>query len=82
MKISNYLFIGGSTGIGLDMISKLQAENHSITVLSRHAGPLNGIHGVTHHPFDILTEEIPPEWLPPVIDGLVYLPGTINLKPL
>lgn len=76
--MANYLFIGGSTGIGLEMITRLQADGHQVTVLSRSEPPLSGI---THHFHDILEEEIPDSFIPAVLDGLVYCPGTINLKP-
>ena len=34
-----------------------------------------------HHNHDILEDSFPDNFLPDAIDGLVYCPGTINLKP-
>jgi NAD(P)-dependent dehydrogenase (short-subunit alcohol dehydrogenase family) len=36
---------------------------------------------VTHIPFDALTDTLDTTQLPEVIDGLVYCPGSINLRP-
>jgi NAD(P)-dependent dehydrogenase (short-subunit alcohol dehydrogenase family) len=36
---------------------------------------------VTHTPFDALTDTLDTTQLPEVIDGLVYCPGSINLRP-
>ena len=37
--------------------------------------------GITHHTFDALNDNISDLDLPPKIHGLVYCPGSINLKP-
>lgn len=75
----HYLLIGGSTGIGLALTRKLAELGHHITVLSRTNETLAGIQNVTHHVCDITQES--PDFLPmDQVDGLVYLPGTVNLK--
>ncbi|MGI9593325.1 MAG: SDR family NAD(P)-dependent oxidoreductase, partial [Patiriisocius sp.] len=38
-------------------------------------------HGVTHLDFDVLSDDVTNLELPDQIDGLVYCPGSINLKP-
>ena len=38
-------------------------------------------HGVTHLDFDVLSDDVTSLELPDQIDGLVYCPGSINLKP-
>ncbi|MFO7701590.1 MAG: SDR family oxidoreductase [Psychroflexus maritimus] len=75
----NILLIGGSTGIGYET-AKLLHENHHIIVASRNQGELAGLN-VTHHKFDVMTDDLSELDLPEQIDGLVYLPGSINLKP-
>ena len=77
--MKNILLIGGSYGIGLAIAKELQNDN-KLFVASRtneNLGDLN----VTHLPFDALTDTIDTSQLPEVIDGLVYCPGSINLRP-
>jgi NAD(P)-dependent dehydrogenase (short-subunit alcohol dehydrogenase family) len=77
--MKNLLLIGGSYGIGLAIAKELHQGNR-VFVASRtneNLGDLN----VTHLPFDALTDTIDTSQLPEVIDGLVYCPGSINLRP-
>lgn len=71
----NIVLIGGSTGIGLKLAQILKGE-HSVTIISRNNPELDG---TIHHQVDITKDELPD--LDEPIDGLVYLPGSINLKP-
>lgn len=71
----NIVLIGGSTGIGLKLAELLKGE-HSVTIISRNSPELEGI---THHQADITKDDLPD--LDEPIDGFVYLPGSINLKP-
>lgn len=71
----NIVLIGGSTGIGLKL-AELLKDDHSVSIISRNEPELDGI---THHKADITKDELPDIEDP--IDGFVYLPGTINLKP-
>ena len=75
----NILLIGGSYGIGLEMAKKLCKENR-VFVASRSNGELSNI-DVTHIPFDVLSEDICEKSIPEKLDGFVYCPGSINLKP-
>lgn len=74
-----YLFIGGSYGIGSQIIDELPADA-SIFVASRTNEGLAG-KNVTHIPFDVLQDDLPLDRLPSAIDGFVYCPGSINLRP-
>jgi len=75
----NILLIGGSTGIGFQ-VTELLKENHNIFVASRNKGELD-TDKITHLEFDVLKDEIGNLDLPDTIDGLVYCPGSIDLKP-
>ena len=75
-----YLLIGGSHGIGRALAQKLIASGHRVIVLSRTAGDLPTIPQVSHYTYDVLQDTFPSEVLPPALDGLVYLPGSINLR--
>ena len=79
--MSHYLIVGGSSGIGLALTQKLSQEGHSITVLSRTNEALNGLANVTHYPCDVSTNNPEFAQVTSPIDGLAYLPGTVNLKP-
>lgn len=79
--MSYYLIIGGSSGIGLALTQKLSQEGHTITVLSRTNETLTGLENVTHYSCDVSTSHPEFTQITSPIDGLVYLPGTITLKP-
>ena len=77
--MKNILLIGGSYGIGLELAKELQTENN-IFVASRTNEKLDNLN-VTYIPFDATTDVLDTSKLPLVIDGLVYCPGSINLRP-
>ncbi len=72
--------IGGSSGIGLAIAKELHTKNN-LFIASRTNIELNDLQA-THIPFDALTDTLPIAELPNDIDGFVYCPGSINLKPL
>jgi NAD(P)-dependent dehydrogenase (short-subunit alcohol dehydrogenase family) len=76
--MKNILLIGGSHGIGLALVKELQHENN-VYVASRTNENLADLK-CTHFPFDALTDTLDKSKLPDVIDGLVYCPGSINLR--
>ena len=73
----NIVLIGGSYGIGYALSELLKSE-HSVYVASRTTSNLDT--SIHHIPFDAHTQEINLEMLPD-IDGFVFLPGSINLRP-
>ncbi|MFD2909158.1 SDR family NAD(P)-dependent oxidoreductase [Flavobacterium ardleyense] len=77
--MKNILLIGGSYGIGLAIAKELHAGNN-VFVASRTNENLDDLN-VTYIPFDALTDTLDLSTLPAVIDGLVYCPGSINLRP-
>jgi NAD(P)-dependent dehydrogenase (short-subunit alcohol dehydrogenase family) len=77
--MKNILLIGGSYGIGLALAKTLQNTNN-VYIASRSNEDLSNLN-VTHIPFDASTDILDTSKLPEVIDGLVYLPGSINLRP-
>lgn len=77
--MKNILFIGGSTGIGLAAIKKLYAENNIIAA-SRTNENLSELN-VKHISFDVKEGNFDTSQLPETLDGFVYCPGSINLKP-
>ena len=77
--MKNILLIGGSYGIGLALAKELQ-NNNNVFIASRTNKELANLK-VNYIPFDVSTESLDTSKLPEVIDGLVYLPGSINLRP-
>lgn len=76
--MKNILLIGGSYGIGAAIATQLK-DTHKVYIASRTQE--NIPHGVTHLDFDVLSDDVTSLELPDQIDGLVYCPGSINLKP-
>ena len=74
----NILIIGASSGIGLAIAQTLQAEGASLFTASRRAP--QGIQS-QHITWDV-TQPIEGlfDVLPDTLHGLVYAPGSINLK--
>ena len=77
--MKNILLIGGSYGIGLALAKELQ-DNNNVFIASRTNENLDELN-VKHIHFDASTDTLDRSKLPEVIDGLVYLPGSINLRP-
>lgn len=78
--MKNILIIGGSYGIGFE-IAKQMSTTHQVYVASRTSGQLSEIPNVKHLVFDAISDTLPTHELPESIDGLVYCPGSIVLKP-
>jgi NAD(P)-dependent dehydrogenase (short-subunit alcohol dehydrogenase family) len=77
--MKNYLVIGGSSGIGKEISKLLSNEN---IVFSTSRNEINESNeNIRHIKYDVLEDELDPELLPDQIDGFVYCPGTINLRP-
>ena len=77
--MKNILLIGGSYGIGLAIAKALENDNN-VFVASRTSEGLSDLN-VTHLTFDAQKDILDVSKLPAVIDGLIYCPGSINLRP-
>lgn len=73
----NIVIIGGNSGIGGALAQQL-APSDNLYVISREPAQAAGVTSIA---VDVLTEDIPVDQLPDVIHGLVYCPGSINLRP-
>lgn len=76
----NFVIVGGSKGIGLGIVKRLSERGDQVLVLSRSADAIAGMPGVQHSHWDATTDAFPAESLPEQIHGLVYCPGSLNLK--
>ena len=76
----NYLVVGGSSGIGLELVRTLLKDGHTVYSASRQMRELPAeakfIELDILGDVSILKTEVPEE-----LHGIAYCPGTINLKP-
>ena len=75
----NILIIGGTSGIGKALVELLQDSNQ-LFVANRTSEGLD-MEKVTYIPFDATSDVLDTTQLPDQLDGFVYCPGSINLRP-
>lgn len=75
----NILLIGGSHGIGFEIARKIHTK-YTLYVASRTNENLGNLE-VNYIPYDAEEDKLDLSALPDHLDGFVYCPGTINLKP-
>lgn len=79
--MSTYLIIGASSGIGKKLAEQLVESGHNILATYFKNKPEANTDLPAYHYLNVLDETIIPDFLPDVLDGLVYCPGSINLRP-
>ena len=77
--MKNILIIGGSSGISAAVAELCLAQGHRVYLASRTKN--EALKGAIHQTFDVLNDAIETLVLPEQIDGFVYAPGSINLRP-
>jgi NAD(P)-dependent dehydrogenase (short-subunit alcohol dehydrogenase family) len=80
-NMKTFLVVGGTSGIGLET-TKLLSQNNRVIVLSRTNRNLELLNNVEFHSADVIKSASELPQINDSIDGIVYCPGTINLKPL
>ena len=79
--MKNYLIVGGSSGIGKKLVELLAGDGHDVYATFNEK-PQEDSGNVHFSQMNILYEDVPDvEFLPENLDGLVYCPGSISLKP-
>jgi len=76
----NYVVIGGSSGIGKEVVTILESQGSNVFA-TYNENSVENRDSVQYQKFNVLNDSFDPESLPEIIDGLVYCPGSINLKP-
>lgn len=77
--MGKYVIVGASQGIGESLATALLAAGHEVINFSRNPSMITGIENYT---WDALaTDDSAMAAITGPLDGLVYCPGSINLKP-
>ncbi len=79
--MSTYLIIGASSGIGKKLAEQLIDSGHSVFATYFKNKPETHSDKPDYHFLNVLDENNSFDFLPDALDGLVYCPGSINLRP-
>ena len=76
----NYIIIGGSSGIGREVVSLLEIQEANV-IATYNNNFVEDRPNVKYLQFDARTDVLNMDDFPEEIHGLAYCPGSINLKP-
>ncbi len=79
--MKKFLIIGGSSGIGETLTETLSEAGHQVFATFNQHSKVSQKHNINYTSLNVMDEEIRLDFLPAVLDGMVYCPGSINLKP-
>lgn len=74
----NYLVIGGSSGIGKAVCEHLSKSHQVFATYNSNQYSIAGVH---FQQYNVLDEGCSLDEIPDELNGIVYCPGSINLKP-
>jgi len=78
--MGNYLIIGGSSGIGKELANQLANSGNNVIATFTKNEPVSDSPKISFHRLDILEDTLLLDFLPDELAGLIYCPGSINLK--
>ena len=78
--MSHYLIVGASSGIGQKLATQLADNGDQVTATFNQHKPTTSHSNIQYHHLNVLDDAISLDFLPDELDGLVYCPGSINLK--
>lgn len=79
--MKNILIIGAGSGIGLELARMLE-KDHNIFAMGRTSGNLPESENIHWSRLDVMEDDMDFSFLPDALHGIVYCPGSINLKPV
>ena len=80
--MATFLIIGGSSGIGLSLVKSLASNpDHLIFASYSTSDSFQSKENVHYFKYNALDEWVTPDNFPDQLDGFVYCPGAIDLKP-
>ena len=79
--MQHYLIIGGSGGIGQELATQLAASGSQVIATFNKNQPISENPFIHYHHLNVLDETLSVDFLPDELSGLVYCPGSINLRP-
>ncbi len=82
MKDRHVLVVGGRSGIGREIVKRLDQAGCMLDVVARAAAFDLSSERIRYHASDLARGDDPLDFLPDRLHGVVYCPGTIRLKPL
>lgn len=79
--MKTYVIIGASSGIGRELALDLVKQGHKV-IGTYYKDPVEyDESGIEYHYLDVMNEDQNLDFFPENMDGLVYCPGSVNLKP-
>lgn len=80
-ELKNLLVIGGSSGIGNHLATKIADKHRVYATFNKHTPTPSENENLSFHFCNVTDEQTDFSFLPEKLHGVVYCPGSINLKP-
>ena len=79
--MANYLLIGASSGIGKQLAHQLAQAGSNVYGTYCKNETTSDHPNIKYFQLNVLDDIISLDFLPEILDGVIYCPGTINLRP-
>lgn len=79
--MQHYLIIGASSGIGQELAIQLAKSGNQVTATFNKNEPTVENSTIHFHHLNVLDDALSLDFLPDELSGVVYCPGSINLRP-